>query len=56
MPRKTATPTNTTSVTPPRVKEIAETVVSKAMQEQARELEKHLMSIHDRLTALEQRK
>ena len=37
------------------VEEIADQVMRVAMQEQARELERHLKSIHERLVALERR-
>jgi len=35
------------------VREISEQVVRNAVRQQARDLEKHLASIHDRLVALE---
>ena len=38
------------------VKELAENVVRVAISEQARDLEKHFQSIHDRLVALERSK
>ena len=43
------------SVTPGHAREIAEDIIRSAFQEQARELETHLKSIHERLVKLETR-
>ena len=45
-------PTYTTELV---VKEICEDVVRAAIREQARDLEKHLKDIHERLSALERK-
>jgi len=42
-------------VTPGTAREIADEIVRSAIQEQARELEAHLNSIHERLVKLETR-
>ena len=38
------------------IKELAENVVRTALSQQARDLEKHLQSIHERLVALESKR
>jgi demethoxyubiquinone hydroxylase (CLK1/Coq7/Cat5 family) len=43
------------TVTEGHAREIADEIVREAMQEQARELEAHLNSIHERLVKLETR-
>jgi len=40
---------------PGQIREVADQVVRKAIREQAREIELHLKSIHDRLLELESR-
>jgi|15BtaG_2_1085339.scaffolds.fasta_scaffold76455_3 hypothetical protein len=50
---KKTTKGNNTGLTPVEVRELAETVVGSAINVQARELESHMQSIHDRLVALE---
>ena len=42
-------------ITEGRAKEIADDLVRTALREQARDLEKHLTSIHERLTRLEKK-
>jgi len=42
-----------TPVTESRVRELVDEIVRKAVREQARDVEKHLTSIHERLLALE---
>ncbi len=54
MPKKSTTKT-TPGLIREEVKEVAQSVVASAIREQARELEKHLHSIHERLQALEKR-
>ena len=54
MPKKNTTKT-TSGLIREEVKEVAEDVVRQAISEQARDLEKHLQSIHERLQALETR-
>ena len=44
-----------TYLTEGRAREIADEVVRRAVQEQARDLEEHLANIHDRLVKLEKR-
>tara|TARA_R110002020_G_scaffold78488_6_gene197347 strand:- start:220 stop:402 length:183 start_codon:yes stop_codon:yes gene_type:complete len=50
---KKTTKGKNTGLTPIEVRELAETVVGSAINVQARELESHMQSIHDRLVALE---
>jgi hypothetical protein len=61
MPRKTKNPAKnrtseaTFSVSESDVREIVETTLRNELSTQAREMEKHLTSIHERLVALESR-
>jgi len=55
MPKKT-TSTQKGGLTTAQAKELVEVIVARALQAQARELEKHLLDIHERLALLEQRK
>lgn len=53
MPIKKTTKNDKRTVTEGRAREIAEDMVREAVQQQARDLETHLTSIHERLVQLE---
>tara|TARA_B100000029_G_scaffold311698_1_gene304175 strand:- start:37842 stop:38015 length:174 start_codon:yes stop_codon:yes gene_type:complete len=53
MPTRKTTKNEKRSVTEGRAREIAEDMVREAVQQQARDLEAHLNSIHERLVQLE---
>jgi predicted transcriptional regulator len=52
MPKKNTTK-NPAGLNREETREVAQDVVAEAIRDQARELEKHLKSIHERLQALE---
>ena len=56
MATKKTTHKSRTNLTEGAVRELADDVVRTAISEQARDLEKHLQSIHERLVALESKK
>mgnify|MGYP003662547876 CR=1 FL=1 len=56
MPTKKTRKSGDRSVTEGHAREIAEDIVRGALQEQARDLETHLNSIHERLVQLEKKR
>jgi hypothetical protein len=55
MPKKKTETPRGTPLTRPVVEDIVDGIVRQAVHDQARELEQHLKSIHERLMALERR-